>query len=228
MTPSAARGVLEAILWKPEFSWIVHSITVLRPVRFISIRRNEVQDTIPVNPTSGVLKWMEEPNSYQPYYADSAGRKSPYGDHRVQRHTLALRDVAYVINGEPELTEKPNQPRRKPPDADEPGGPDTVEKYVGMFNRRVAKGQCFQQPYLGLREFVAAFQPVTGDDPSDSTDPVLRCDEYPLGRLFYDFDYRRDGTRKPLFAPAVLRRGVLDVDAMRRILDPRSTDEAQS
>jgi len=224
MTPSAARGVLEAVLWKPEFHWIVHSITVLRPIRFISIRRNEVQDTIPVNATRGVLKWMEWPDNYEPYYADSAGRESPYGDHRVQRHTLALREVAYLISAEPELTDRANQPRRKPRDVDEPQGADTVEKYVGMFTRRVAKGQCFQQAYLGLREFVAEVKPMTSEDRPDPADPVLSCAEYPLGRVFYDFQYGSDGRRIPLFAPALLRCGVLDVDAMRENLTAGSTN----
>src|SRR3990172_399955 len=67
MTPSAARGVLEAICWKPEFRWIVHRITVLRPIRFVSIRRNEVQDTIPVKGSMGVLKWMADNSAYKPY-----------------------------------------------------------------------------------------------------------------------------------------------------------------
>jgi CRISPR-associated protein Cas5d len=226
MTPSAARGVLEAILWKPEFQWLIHAVTVLRPIQFTSIRRNEIEDKINIDSTvkgrSSALEWMEGASRYTPYYADLQklkvkGFKDIPGN-RVQRHTLALRDVGYAILAEPQLTEKANKPRRKPRDVVEPEGGDTVEKYVGMFNRRVAKGQCFQQPYLGLREFVAAFQPGSDEDKSDPSDPVLRSDEYPLGRLFYDFDYRADGTRIPLFAAAVLRRGVLDVDEMRRSL----------
>lgn len=212
MTPSAARGVLEAILWKPEFVWVVHSITVLRPLRFASIRRNEIQDAIP---TAGIAKWMKDASAYSPYYADSAGRKSPYGDNRVQRHTLALRDVAYVITAEPRLTDKAKQPRIKPLGADEPDGPTTIEKYVCMFNRRVAKGQCFQQPYLGLREFAANFEVVTDDDYPDATDLMLKSENYPLGRMFYDYDYRNDETRVALFASVALRRGVLNVDKMR-------------
>jgi len=224
MTPSAARGVLESILWKPEFVWIVRSISMLRPVQFTSIRRNEIQDTIP---TLGALKWMRDHSSYSPYYTDSAGRKSPYGENRVQRHTLALRDVAYVITAEPQLTEKANLSRTKPLDPDAADGPNTIEKYVAMFNRRVTKGQCFQQPYLGLREFAANFEAPTVADEPDPTDTILSSDPYPLGRMFYDFDYRGDGTRSPLFAPAFLRRGVLDVDEMRAGLTLEATTEAQ-
>jgi CRISPR-associated protein Cas5d len=211
MTPSAARGVLESILWKPQFTWVVHSIRVLRPVRFESIRRNEIQDTISV---PVVQKWMKEDAAYRPYYTDSAGRKSAYGDHRVQRHTLALRDVAYVITAEPRLTDRANLPRTRPPDADRPDGPDTEEKYVAIFNRRVMRGQCFQQPYLGLREFVAEFAPSTEGETPDPTDTVLKSAEYSLGRMFYDFDFRTDNIPAPLFAPAILRHGVLDVDEM--------------
>lgn len=120
-----------------------------------------------------------------------------------------------MIGAEPELTAKANLPRTNALDPDADDGPDTIEKYVAMFNRRVAKGQCFQQPYLGLREFVAHFEPPTEADRPDAIDPVLRSEEYPLGRMFYDFDYRNDDTRVPLFAPAVLRRGVLDVNEMR-------------
>lgn len=212
MTPSAARGVLESIIWKPEFVWVVRGISVLRPVRFASIRRNEIQDTVPVG---SVNRWMSDPTAYKAYYADSSGRESPYGEHRVQRHTLALRDVAYVITAEPRLTDKAHLPNVKRLDADEPDGPNTVEKYLQMFRRRVRKGQCFQQPYLGLREFAANFESPTDEDLPDMSDPILNADPYQLGRVFYDFDYRKDGLRFPLFAPAALRRGFLNVDEMR-------------
>lgn len=221
MTPSAARGVLEAIVWKPQFEWVVHAITVLNPIQFISIRRNEIQDTIPVRGKQGVDAWQKDAILFRPYFADSAGRKSPYGDHRVQRHTLALRDVAYVITAEPKLTAKANQSRLKPHDDDEPQGADTVEKYVGMFNRRLEKGQCFQQPYLGLREFVADFLPVVKDDAPDAKDSILSHDRYELGRMFFDYQYPDDpdGKRIPLYSPAFLCRGVLNVDMMRRELN---------
>lgn len=218
MTPSAARGVLEAIVWKPEFEWVVHTVTVLRPIQFISIRRNEIQETIPVRGKQGVDAWMKDDAAYRPYFADSAGRKSPYGDHRVQRHTLALRDVAYIITAEPKLTSKANQPRRKPCDVDEPPRPDTVTKYVEMFKRRVEKGQCFQQPYLGLREFVADFVPVVKDEKPDPSDSTLSQSFYDLGRMFFDYRYpqKPDGQRVPLYAPAFLDEGKLNVDVMRQ------------
>lgn len=215
MTPSAARGVLESILWKPEFIWVVHSISVLKPIRFASIRRNEIQDTIPIRGPAGVFKWMKDNSTYTPYYTDSRGRKSPHGDNGVQRNTLALRDVSYVIAAELRLTPKAFLPSTKLLDLDEAAGPNTVEKYVAMFTRRVRKGQCFQQPYLGLREFVAAFDVVRAEDKPDLLDPTLRTDNYSLGRTFYDYDYREDQSRVALFAPAFLENGVLNAWKMR-------------
>lgn len=136
MTPSAARGVLEAILWKPEFAWHVREIAVLKEPRFFSIRRNELQ--------SPQRASVAEAGDH--YYADQD---------RAQRHTLALRDVAYVIRADIALR----------PHATEP-----VAKYRDMFRRRVARGQCFQQPYLGCREFVAAFEEPRPDErPLDLT-----------------------------------------------------------
>jgi CRISPR-associated protein Cas5d len=227
MTPSAARGCLEAIVWKPQFRWNVLTIRILRPIQFASVRRNEIQDTISIKDVQG---WMEDPSSYKPYFADFQtlrleGFKEVRGN-RAQRHTLALRDVAYVIEAEPVLTALTSTPRRKPVCEDEPEGRDTVQKYVAMFNRRMEKGQCFQQPYLGLREFVADFRSDDGQQPL-SGDDILGQAEYSLGRMFLDFEYQPDvydnqgawkklGGRTPVFAPTTLRHGVLDVQEMRR------------
>ena len=93
MTPSAARGLLEAILYKPQFRWRVNRIAVKKPIRFLALRRNEVKCRIPTrNP--------------QPICAE---------DERTQRNTLALRNVEYVIEASLELTSLANQPRRRPP-----------------------------------------------------------------------------------------------------------------
>jgi CRISPR-associated protein Cas5d len=196
----------------------VHTIRVLRSIKFVSIRRNEIYDKVPVR--SGVFGWMKDSSAYVPYYADSAGRGSPYGENRVQRHTLALRDVAYLINGEPRLTAKAHAAQMKRKEVDEFDSPQTVEKYLCMFRRRLEKGQCFQQPYLGLREFVARFEPpIDGEQPD--ADPILASNEYPLGRMFYDYDYRSDGDPVPLFADAVLRCGELNVDEIRHSASSR-------
>ena len=204
MTPSAARGVLEAVLWKPEFVWHVRRITVLKPIRYVSIRRNEVQGRVS---TTDVQKWIGDPTTFEPYFADSAGREGAQGENRTQRNTLALRDVAYVIEA------SVAQPRGF-------SATDPPIKYREMFQRRVEKGQCFQQPYLGLREFaVSRFESPRGDEQSDPE--LLDAGEFDLGWMLFDLDYRA-APPQPLFAPARLNRGVLDADAMRRVAEPQS------
>ena len=103
------------------------------------------------------------PSSFEPYLVDSAGREGAQGQNRTQRNSLVLQHVAYRINATPVLTEKANSPRVKPQDDDD-RGPDTVAKYVAMFQRRVAKGQCFHRPYLGCREFACHFSAPEGSE----------------------------------------------------------------
>ena len=161
ITPSAARGLLEAILYKPQFRWRVHRIAVRRPVRFLAFRRNEVKSKAAArNP--------------QPISAE---------EDRTQRNTLALRDIDYVIEASLELTTLANQPRRKPLGEDEPSGDDTLGKYYGMSRRRIKNGQCFSQPCFGCREFPAHFEPV------DSTAMRVTAGLNPdsdLGLMLYD------------------------------------------
>jgi len=135
ITPSAARGLLEAILYKPQFRWRIRRVAVKRPVRFLAFRRNEVKSRLsPRNPV--------------PLLAD---------EDRTQRNTLALRDVEYVIEASMHLTPLAGLPRRKPED-DEDRGEDSPVKYLAMFQRRAEKGQCFAQPCFGCREFPAHFE----------------------------------------------------------------------
>ena len=218
MPPSAARGVMDAILFKPQMRWHVRRITALRPrfpdgfpteaaelpYRFVAIRRNEIQDKIAPRTIDA---WIKEPASFEPYYVDSAGREGIQGKHRTQRNTLALHHVAYLIEASPVLTDKANQSRQKPPDADEHPGPDTVAKYVAMFQRRVAKGQCFHRPYLGCREFACHFAAP------DGTERPLDAWTEPLGLLLYDIRFSGDGVHRPGFFQAVVTRGVLHCDS---------------
>lgn len=176
MTPSAARGVLEAIFWKPEFQWRIRQIRVLCDVKFTSILRNEV-------------------NTRASYSA--ARRRVEHGganyaeDDRAQRHTLALRDVAYVITGDvalrPDVTEDP-------------------AKYRDQFRRRVAHGQCYHMPYLGCREFTASFGPPDGTER-----PIDRTRD--LGMMLFDIAYSADGSGRgmPRFFAAQLDGGILQV-----------------
>lgn len=155
MTPSAARGVLEAIFWKPEFRWLVREIEVLEPIRHFSILRNEMNS---LQSDRSARSWETNGGGY---YAD---------DDRAQRHTLCLRDVAYVIRADIELRSHAT---------------DNVAKYRDQFRRRVKRGQCFNQPYLGTREFSAFFGPPDGDERAiDVTDD--------LGLMLFDVDFEPD------------------------------------
>lgn len=169
MTPSAARGLLEAILYKPQFRWNVRRIAVKKPIRFISFRRNEVKSRL-------------DPNRSQPFFAD---------EDRTQRNTLALRDVEYVIEAGLQLTPLAGQPRQKQID-DNDQGEDTLEKYLAMFQRRVEKGQCFSQPCFGCREFPAHFELA---DASAMGVPLEADSDADLGLMLYDvfnLDVSRD------------------------------------
>jgi CRISPR-associated protein Cas5d len=136
MTPSAARGLIEAVLWKPAIKWKIEKIRVLSEVRFTSFRRNEVNTRAATPSISLVTGGGVAPI----YYAD---------EDRAQRNTVALRDVDYVIQARFQLS--------NPADRTE-----TVAKFVEMFERRVRKGQHYHQPYFGCREFVAYVQPAEG------------------------------------------------------------------
>lgn len=194
MTPSAARGLLEAILYKPQFRWRVHRVAVRKRVRFLSFRRNEVKCRIPGrNP--------------QPIFVE---------DERTQRNTLALRDVEYVIEASVELTSLANQRRRKPLCEDEPEGDDSLGKYYGMFRRRAENGQCFAHPCFGCREFPAYFE-LAGAD-AMQVPPEINPDT-DLGLMLYDvFDLdvmhepgRVQAKSKVTFFPARLEKGVMSI-----------------
>jgi CRISPR-associated protein Cas5d len=136
ITPSAARGLLEAVAWKPAIRWHIERIAILSEIRFLAFRRNEVS-TKAVAPAAGVIAGG---GTVHPYFAD---------DDRAQRNTLALRDVDYLIDAHFTLTERA-------------GPDDNVAKFVDIFTRRVARGQNHHPPYLGCREFVAEIQPAEG------------------------------------------------------------------
>lgn len=194
MTPSGARGVLEAIFWKPEFVWRVLEIQVLNPIQHFSIVRNEM-------------------NSWQ---SASSAKSSEYryfaDEDRAQRHTLGLRDVAYVIKADVALKAHANV---------------NAAKYRDQFRRRVKRGQCHHQPYLGTREFSAFFgQPL----PEDT--PIAHSDELGLMLLDVEFTATSDaptleylshdesgatvtkGRAQPRFFRARLENGVLRVPAL--------------
>lgn len=179
MTPSAARGLLQAIFWKPECAWRVREIQVLRPVSYISLVRNEVDARQSADSAQG---WMR----------DGRGGFDAM-EHRAQRHTLALRDVAYVVKADVVLVDNPR---------------GDAAKYRDQFRRRVERGQCFSAPYLGTRECSAFFAPA------DGTEQPIDRDEA-LGQMLFDLDYApgKTGAARPRFFDARLEHGVLHVPA---------------
>lgn len=197
MTPSAARGILEAILWKPEFQWYVKRIIILNPIKFASLKRNEIKK-----------KQGNEP-------IDITDIKN-----RVQRNSIVLKDVAYIIEAsvfvEDELISKTKNSEH----------PITVMKYRTMFERRVKKGQCWHQPCLGTREFAADFSmPDKQDKPWDIT--------YPIGSMFFDMFYDKNGNATPVFFYDVaINDGILECpeDKATKMLSsshiqPKQSDE---
>ena len=171
MTPSAARGALEAIFWRPTFRFQVREIWLLSQPRYISFLRNEVKDKMTVPPKEGYV-----------YLAD---------EHRTQRHTLALRNPAYLVRADILLTD--------------PASTEDTAKYRDQFRRRVDRGQCFHTPYLGCREFVASFSsPREGER-------ALPID-LDLGPVLLDMEYAEAEPRiTPHFFQARLEQGIMPV-----------------
>jgi CRISPR-associated protein Cas5d len=192
MTPAAARGVLEAIHWKPAIRWVVEAIHVLKPIRFLSVRRNEVGHKAPA---ASIRKAMNS--------GDIGDLVLIVDEDRQQRAATVLVDVAYVIEAHFELTAKA-------------GAGDNEGKHLDSFNRRVRKGQCFHQPYLGTREFPARFLLIEpGEALPVSELPEDQCDR-DLGFMLYDIDHA--GDRSSLIFRARLDNGVL------RVPPPNSTE----
>jgi CRISPR-associated protein Cas5d len=181
-TPSAVRGVFDAIYCKPEqFRWQVEKVEILKPVRYIPLRRNEVKDVVNVD---AVERWMAGREPPEPIWAD--GDKALLGSDekgRTQRQTMALVDVRYRLHAHIR------------PWA---GGRDKLASLEEQFLRRVERGKCFQQPYLGCREFVAFFR--LAQDCADRPEP--QPVDQDLGWMLYDvFDLSRPG--KPTDGPAI-------------------------
>lgn len=185
MTPSAACGVLAAIYWKPEIRWIVDTITVLRPIRFTSMRRNEVQDKISAVRAAKVMR-------------ASAGELSLITSEpevRQQRAALLLRDVGYVIEAHFDII----------------SGPQNAAKHLDQFRRRARRGACFTRPYFGCREFGAHFALLEADSVAPEPDKALRG-ERDLGWMLHEIDFKRDNQAR--FFHAYMRDGVIAVPVL--------------
>lgn len=197
MTPSAARGILEAIYWKPAITWRIDRIHVLKPIRFQSFRRNEVGAVASEQNAKSAMK-----------RGDVNGLGLVVEDNRQQRATMLLTDIGYVIEARFDVTARVGE------DSD-------PAKHISMFNRRAEKGQCFHRPCLGTREFPADFRLLGPDDPlPHSTLPADQADR-DLGWMLHDIDFNTDGSAKQSnFFRARLSGGILDV---RRCLENGGT-----
>lgn len=184
ITPSAARAIFEAIFWKPAIRWQVTQVDVLNPIKWITVRRNEVG------------KVFSAPTARQM----NGESREPMGmyveDERQQRAGLFLRDVKYRIYADLHFDQM------KDPEAD-------YGKYAAMFERRASKGQCFNQPYLGTREFSCAFRLIKQDDLANEPAPLAL--DKPLGWMLYDLDYSDRNNPKPHFFNTELQQGVIRV-----------------
>ena len=178
-TPSAARGIVEAVYYHPGLRWVIDRIHVLNPIRFVSIRRNEVTDKI-----SGRNVRQAAQGGGQPLYLVTSQKI-------VQRSSLLLQDVHYVIEAHFEMTDKAAP-------SDNPG------KFQDIVTRRMERGQCFHMPYFGCREFPVSFRRWPGG-------PIPTIDETrDLGLMLYDFDYSDPAAIIPTYFRARLEHGVLN------------------
>lgn len=184
ITPSAARGIIKAVYWKPAISWHIDRITVLNEIRFESFRRNEVGSKLPYGSARKAMK--QDAPVFEIATQD-----------RQQRATILLKDVAYVVEAHFELTEKA-------------GPTDTEEKHYSMARRRLLKGQCFMQPCLGCREFAADVRLVEDGD-NVPTSFYADVPEHDLGFMLYDLDFTDPAHPSPLFYRPCMRAGVIDV-----------------
>ena len=182
MTPSAARGVLEAVFWHPGMQIKIQKIYVLNEIKFANVRRNEVKSKISAQNVQKVMKQR----TGNLYMATS--------ENIQQRAAMILKDVHYVVDAHFVMTNQANST-------------DNETKFHEIFQRRLRKGQCYHMPYLGCREFPAEVRPFEGNE----IPTVYRGQEKDLGFMLYDMDYSDPEDIRPIFFRAILKDGILDV-----------------
>ncbi|MFC4304890.1 type I-C CRISPR-associated protein Cas5c [Cohnella boryungensis] len=188
ITPSAARGILDAIHWKPAIRWVVDRIQVLNEIRFENIRRNEIENKIAVSAIKNAMA------------GKSAVLEQVITEERQQRATLMLKNPAYIIHAHFEMTAAA-------------GAEDSPEKHYNIFLRRARQGQCFHRPYLGCREFAAQFALIEdGQDSPIQSEHYADSGEKDLGWMLHDIDFS-DGMT-PRFFRASMRNGFIEVPEM--------------
>ncbi len=188
ITPSAARGILEAIYWKPAIVWIIDRIHVMKPIKFKNVRRNEVASKVPLGTVKQAMKDLQTPVEL---FVE---------DDRQQRAGMILADVEYIIEAHFDLTDKAGL-----------GDDSQPSKHLDIFRRRAEKGQCFNQPYLGTREFPASFELLEpGEIPSSLE---IFPGEKVLGFMLHDIDFKAGMAAR--FFLAVMKDGVIVVPPLK-------------
>jgi CRISPR-associated protein Cas5d len=193
MTPSAARGILEAIFWEPQMFYLVDSIRVVKRGRWVSFRRNEVTAVISLR---NAALWMEAPEKFSPIQAGGGA------DDGTQRNTLALEGVEYIVTAEVRLTEVGRRSGNQ------------LQKYLQEIANRARRGKCFHRPALGVREFAADFDwepdPAAAHDRRAVEIGVDRRAIWPdedLGLMLYDvFDHEKRAAGFRWLGPAEVDR----------------------
>lgn len=180
ITPSAARGILEAIYWKPAIKWVVDKITVINPIKFESIRRNELLGKISQNSVRSAFKGNTKVELYQST------------EDIVQRSSLILKDVCYIIEAHFDMTDKR-------------GETDTVEKHYNIMLRRCKKGQCFHRPYFGTREFPVNFELMD----SPEIESFYKGEQRDLGFMLWDIDFKNN--ENPIFFRPIMKDGIIEI-----------------
>ena len=182
ITPSAARGILEAIYWHPGLRWVIDKIYVRKPIQFTSIRRNEVKSKVQAGNVLSVIN-----GANKPLYLSTK-------EEIVQRVAILLQDVEYVIEAHFDMTDQANQT-------------DNCGKFKDIIMRRLRRGQCYHMPYFGCREFPVNFELFEEEEVETAYPDTVKD----LGYMLYDFDYSNPEDITPMFFRAVMENGVLDV-----------------
>lgn len=191
ITPSACRAIFEAILWKPAIEWQIKRVEILSPIKWLSVRRNEVGTKLSTRNAQSMMNGKGK-NDYAIIIDDN----------RQQRASLLLKDVRYRIYADFAMTDKA-------------GKSDNRVKFVQMFERRAKKGQCFYQPYLGCREFSAHFEYVElrkdnqpkFEDIKQNIMPIAENQD--MGYMLYDLDFSNVDEPQPMFFHAKMNDGVI-------------------
>lgn len=187
ITPSAARGIIEAIYWKPAIKWVIDKIHVCNKIQFTNIRRNEVSAKISKSNAKALMNGSKTVDFINT------------NEQRQQRASLVLKDVCYVIEAHFEMTDKA-------------GNDDTVEKHYNIALRRIRQGQCYHAPCFGCREFPANFKLV-----EDDIIKTNYSGEQDLGFMLYDMNFSDSDNIHPVFFRAKMADGVIDLKNIAKV-----------